>query len=78
MIITEETTFEDYIQQITKYTGCIMMFFGFLGIVMLVFYASRFQQIYQIGLAFIYTYLIFLGFLIAVYNEKIFVKGYRT
>jgi hypothetical protein len=78
MEILRQAVLEDYLAQMTKYTGYVMMFFGMLGLVMLVFYASRFQQIYQIGLAFIYSYLMFLGFMLAVYNDKIIVKGHRT
>jgi hypothetical protein len=78
MVVIVHSHFSDYLEQVMKYMGIVMLIFGLLGLIMLVFTAGRFEKIYQIGLGFIYMYLMFLGFLIAIYHDKIIVRGYRT
>ncbi|MFH1228932.1 MAG: hypothetical protein V1678_00720 [Candidatus Aenigmatarchaeota archaeon] len=78
MGMIRQAVLEDYLQQIMKYLGFSMIIFGLLGVITVIFSVFRLEKIYQIGLGFIYIYLMLLGFLISFYNDKLIVRGYRT
>jgi len=72
-------TTEEVLEELLYFTGIITLFFGFSGIVMMIFYPNLYEdKVLSTGMTFIDSYMTIIGIFLILYHSKIIVKPVRT
>ena len=74
-----EHTIDDIAEKLLLWTGVVSLFIGFAGLILVITIPNMYKdEVMQLGITFVYSYMILLGIFLILYHGKIIVRGYPT